>query len=257
MKLVIMIVLLLTSLVAFGQIDQRSSSNQWTYWGPEFYAAMKQRSFTKEEIRNIQSVQHTSVGYDNARRILFGEVYILDVKGENAVKDVYCDKIFTFKSPETTSSMHQKVNIEHTWPQSKFSTRYEKGMQKSDMHHLFLTDSVANSNRGNLDFADLRGVANEITAQDCDVSTFGRTGGRMAFMPPTPHLGNLARALFYFSVRYDMDIKREYETLLRQWHKNDPVDAEEIRRHTIIATKQKVRNPFVDHPEIVDMISDF
>jgi deoxyribonuclease-1 len=257
MKLVTMIVLLLVSIAAFGQIDQRSSSNEWTYWGPGFYSSMKQKTFTKDEIRKIQSVAQVSVGYDNARRFLFGEIYILNIKGENAVRDVYCDKVFTFKSPETTSGMHQKINIEHTWPQSKFNPRFEKGMQKSDMHHLFLTDSVANSNRGNLDFADLTGVANEITAQNCDISTFGRAGGRMAFMPPTPHLGNLARALFYFSVRYDLDIKSDYEKLLRQWHRNDPVDAEEIRRHTIIAKKQNVRNPFVDHPEIVDMISDF
>jgi endonuclease I len=37
----------------------------------------------------------------------------------------------------------------------------------------------------------------------------------------------------------------------------DPVDAEEIARHEVIAKYQKVRNPFVDFPQLVEKVADF
>ena len=40
-----------------------------------------------------------------------------------------------------------------------------------------------------------------------------------------------------------------------EWHKADPVDACEIlRNNKVESSVQKNRNPFVDHPEWVDVI---
>ena len=44
---------------------------------------------------------------------------------------------------------------------------------------------------------------------------------------------------------------------LREWHKADPVDARKEHAMKTIVALQKKRNPFIDHPEYVDQISDF
>jgi hypothetical protein len=46
----------------------------------------------------------------------------------------------------------------------------------------------------------------------------------------------------------------EEQALLKQWNTQDPPDAWEVGRNDYIETIQHNRNPFVDHPEYVDMI---
>lgn len=272
LKYVILFALVLSHTV-FAQVDQRIGK-QWAYYGQEFYNS---KTFSKVQLFNILSAKHssskgkldtigscngncyshTSVGYDGARKILFGEIQILRDAQGTYVLDVYCGKKFHFRDVTEASNMHTEVNIEHTWPQSKFSSRFDKGTQKSDMHHLYLTDSDANNKRGNHKFGDLKGSNDELNVQNCDISSLGRGGKDMIFMPPTSHRGNVARSLFYFSVRYDLEISADEEAVLREWHKNDPVDASEVVRHEQVSAHQKIRNPFVDHPEIVNSISNF
>ena len=47
------------------------------------------------------------------------------------------------------------------------------------------------------------------------------------------------------------------EEYLRRWNHLDPVDEEEIARNNAIAKIQGNRNPFIDHPEYADVISNF
>lgn len=273
-----LLMLILISFSTAAQVDQKISEDRWAYYGEQFYLAASKSLLDKATITKILNGKHTivkgqydsissscdgncyqhiSVGYDAARKFLFGEIYMLKDAEGTYVKDVYCGKKFHFRDVNDASNMHAEVNIEHTWAQSKFTSRYPTGTQKSDMHHLFLTDSKANSQRGNLDFADLTDVRNELNVQNCPNSKLGRSEGKMTFMPPAEHRGNLARALFYFSTHYELDLSRSVEKTLRQWHAADPVDSNEIARHEIIARVQKVRNPFIDHPEFVEKVSDF
>lgn len=265
---------LLLSASLYAQVGQRLPNKQIAYYGADFYAG----NITKASLAvilngshmssqgkldtigstcNTTCYKHTSVGYDGARQHLFGQIYGMRDSQGSYVNDVYCGKKFYFKGLGEVGGMHAQVNIEHTWPQSKFSSRYEKGVQKSDMHHLFLTDSKANSERGNFEFGNLDGVANELRVENCEISKLGHIQGGEVFMPPVAHRGNVARALFYFATRYEMVISKTQETTLRQWHAADPVDTNELARHEIIATVQKSRNPFVDYPELVNKISDF
>jgi hypothetical protein len=41
---------------------------------------------------------------------------------------------------------------------------------------------------------------------------------------------------------------------LRQWHADDPVDAREMSRNDVVYSYQGNRNPFIDHPEWVEML---
>ena len=63
--------------------------------------------------------------------------------------------------------------------------------------------------------------------------------------------------MFYFATVYNQKIDDEQEKVLRQWHKEDPVDANEMARNDKVEALQNNRNPYIDHPEYVDMIDDF
>jgi endonuclease I len=90
------------------------------------------------------------------------------------------------------------------------------------------------------------------------------------FEPIDEFKGDIARALFYFAVRYEamgshwndvtLDTSRYlfyqdwYIKLLKRWHEEDPVTAAEVVRNDRGQNFQKNRNPFIDHPEWVEEI---
>lgn len=258
------------------------------YYGEQFYRAL-QTSTGDKELKSIlhkilssshkasgsydqivdscsgnDCYEHFSVGYNSARTLLMGHFYLVETNDGYGVKDVYCDSIKTAKDfPGNSGPAPDRIpnaniiNIEHTWPQSRFSGRHNKGTQKSDMHHLFPTDSKLNSTRGNNSFGD---VVQDTQSFSCPTSArFGRgdSSGRYIFEPPDNHKGNVARALFYFSIRYELPIGPEEEADLRAWAKEDPIDQEEIERNDFIFSNQGNRNPFIDFPNLEETIADF
>jgi endonuclease I len=179
----------------------------------------------------------------------------------NYISDIYCHKRFGASAgvgpnviPDGT-----KINCEHTWPQSKFTKSYPNEMQKSDLHHLYPADSKANSIRGNDDFADVSNDSGKLTNISCNISKFGSsvTSSTDGFEPPLTHKGNVARALFYFSVRYKISIPKNEEDVLRRWDELDPVDQEEYDRNEAIEQVQDNRNPFIDFPGLANDINKF
>lgn len=204
-----------------------------------------------------------SLGYDGARVYLMGNYYLHRKGNSYAVVDVYCDSEKTAEDfrggtppgPDVVPD-HTVINIEHTWPQSRFTGRHNRGTQKADLHHLFPTDSELNAIRGNNSFGE---VVKDKKELKCAASRFGypEKSNRVVFEPPNNHKGNVARALFYFSIRYDVQLNLSEEETLREWSKADPVDEDEAHRNNEIYKVQKNRNPFVDFPELVDHISHF
>jgi hypothetical protein len=258
----------------FSQTNRKLANGQLAYYGESFYTA----KVTKESLfkvlnldhtivankhdliasgcQNGDCFRHTPVGYENARKIMFGELFLKKDDKGNFVEDVYCHKKFHFKEVADISNMGNIVNIEHTWPQSKFNGNFDKNAQKSDLHHLYPTDSSANSRRANHEFGDIGDHHDELNVQNCSHSQLGDISGHFIFTPPAEHRGNVARSLFYFATRYNIFIGPAEEMILRQWHKSDPIDSVEKARHEAIATHQKSRNPFIDFPELVEKISD-
>lgn len=267
-----------------------SQSTQKPYYGAEFYAHVlgyTHDAELKSAVKNILAsghvpteggfdklvvdcesqkncYKHTAYGYDRARQFIFGKFYLVKLDGNSyGIKEMYCDRVYQkedFKKgampgpgiiPDSSI-----INVEHTWPQSKFTGRYQKEMQKSDLHHLFPTDSVMNSLRGNTFFGE---VDHDKGKTKCDASRFGTgtIGNTPIYEPPQNHKGHVARALFYFSVRYEMPIRPEEEVILKKWNRENPVDQEEMVRNEAIAEVQGDRNPFIDHPEMAEQIADF
>ncbi len=145
-------------------------------------------------------------------------------------------------------------STEHSWPQSRGA---EEEPARSDMHHLFPTESLANTMRSN----NLYGET-VCSGAGCLWSVGGselghRVDGVKVFEVRPNFRGDVARAQFYFAIRYGYTIDPFVESTLRGWHEADPVDERERIRNERIRVLQDNRNPFVDRPDFVDGIEDF
>lgn len=201
--------------------------------------------------------QRRDISYRQARRYLFGELHLKKDDRGYFVADKYCreqvgeyDGVGPGQIPN-----HTVMNCEHTWPQSKFNRRHSRGLQKTDLHHLYPVYSRANSSRGNLPFGEVSQDRNSI----CQASRRGPAynTGATSYEPPDEHKGNVARAVFYFAVRYRLDISQGEEEYLRRWHQLDPVDEAELARNQRIYEIQGNRNPFIDDADLISYIKDF
>jgi len=136
------------------------------------------------------------------------------------------------------------------------------------MHHLFPAWYQANSHRSDNLYGESDCVPAEGTCSWPDLfegyepsqlgypSSPGYPGGLVFDVRPERR-GDVARAWFYMSVRYQMSIVDYVEAVLRAWHQADPPDQRELSRNAGVDAFQKNRNPFVDRPNYVDRISDF
>lgn len=210
----------------------------------------------RSELRSILMDSHRPLtDWKEAKKYLMQVVHLEKDEDGFYIKEVYCNRVIRVSVGPNKFPVNKNINVEHTWPQSKFPKR-KSIVQKSDLHHLYPTDSKANSKRGNFPFAEIiRGQSLE----GCAASTKGyssATGGDN-FMPPAHQKGNVARALFYFSVRYNVAIPDHEEIFLRQWNLIDPVDEFELRRNDLIEKVQGNRNIFIDEPDYADFIRNF
>ena len=211
----------------------------------------------KLELFKMTMKNHKALGYNPAKRALFGKLHLEKNQQGYYVRDLYCEINYTNGVGPGSMPDQNQLNCEHTWPQSKFTKSFPTELQKSDLHHLFPTDSKANSTRGNFEFAD---VTENENLNNCHASKSGPSivsGGHTYFEPPTSHKGNVARAIFYFSVRYKMPVSEAQEEFLRRWNDIDPVDEAEKLRNDEIEKLQGNRNPFIDNSNLIDQIQDF
>lgn len=194
---------------------------------------------------------HTVLGYNTARDRMYETVD--DPLNNDTLECVYTGrKIFAHNRTEAQA---QNFNAEHTWPQSNFGSA---DPMVSDINHLYPTDETANSQRANYPFGP---AVSNVTWQ-VGGSKLGRNpNGQTVFEPRDVHKGDVARALFYFLIRYPvnygsfMDANQEF--YLRQWYRSDAVSQKEILRNNAVATYQGKRNPLIDHPEFIDRITYF
>jgi endonuclease I len=192
---------------------------------------------------------HQSLGYNRARAAIFKT-------GLTNSHKIEC--VYTGRMTEPNGSLGPGgMNTEHSWPQSRGANREPA---RSDLHHLFPVDAQMNSTRGDFLFGDVTCLhgGNEECNVEQGGSALGQTeDGPMAFEVRTQKRGDIARAQFYFAVRYKLTIPPKTEETLKAWHHEDPPDDEETLRNDKIEERQNNRNPFVDRPAFVDAISDF
>lgn len=187
---------------------------------------------------------HKSYSYKDARTYMFGSFDNVD----GWVECVYTgEKIQTDGIPDVNTT---HFNNEHTWPQSKGA---DNEPEKSDIFHMYPTNEYANSKRGDYPFGN---VVSNITWQVGNSKLGNDKDGNIRFEPRDVHKGNVARSMFYFSIRYNNPYTylNSQEETLRKWMVLDEVDSKEMKRNNDIAFIQGKRNPFIDHPEFLDRI---
>ena len=153
------------------------------------------------------------------------------------------------------------IDIKTTWPALR------------DLHHLRACDSTVNSARGNK-FYDVSDPIdpNYTNSAHAEAPLCSRDSD--SWEPRAEDKGRIARAIFYMAVRFTGDRANEpalkltddstrivsgsnymgrLSTLLR-WNATFPVDAQEqLRNDRVYSLYQTNRNPFVDHPEWVNL----
>jgi deoxyribonuclease-1 len=198
--------------------------------------------------------RHTDVGYDQARDFMFGAVDDLD--NDDVVRCVYIGRALEKVSNRSSAYRNgDGLNAEHTWPQSLGA----EGTARSDLHHLFPADIRTNGLRGSLPFGEVKKV--EWTGGG---SVLGLDGwGKRVFQPRAEQKGNTARALLYFYTVYGASAAlnvtnfKVEEDVIKRWHVEDPVNAEEQARNAMVYNVQGNRNPYIDHPEFVARVGTF
>jgi len=200
---------------------------------------------------------NTTLGYRQAREHMFSDI-------DNEGGRVTC--VYTGVEMSTSGiPNHTVMNTEHTWPQSKFNSRFP---MKSDLHHLFPTLNPVNGARGNFPFAEIPDATTEkwylsnvsetsLPAASIRDNYSEWTNG--SFEPREDHKGNVARAMVYFWVVYGNDnisanwIDSQLATFA-QWDRDDPIDAKEQARNVKIKAIQGNENPFILDPTLLQRV---
>ena len=215
---------------------------------------------------------NTEDSFDRAKEQMYNRVD----RDNDSVRCVYSDTFVNLvdDNGKLKPDPAAGVQAEHTWA-SKAKWVGEgyhfkrSSVPGADLHHLYPVRRGINASRGNHPFGALGSDARELfvnadgTLNDEEGGT--RSGSRRdpnedgitVFQPRADHRGNVARAMFYMSVRYWMPITDDMEDALRQWHVNDPVDDAEIGRNNRVQNVQGNRNPFIDDPSLVETIDDY
>ncbi len=184
---------------------------------------------------------HTVLGYTKARDYMYGDVD-QDSTGTGYIECAYTGRRAKINSRAT--AVTENFNCEHTFPQSKFSS---KDPMVSDLWHMYSVDERANTQRSDNPF----GIVTKAT-WDSGGSKF-QSG---LFEPRDRHKGRAARSLFYMAVIYQdfTGFVAPQEPILRKWHQSFAVLPTEQTRAKRVTKYQKNYNPFIDHPEFVSRI---
>jgi len=200
-------------------------------------------------------------------------------ENDGTILDIYSEKpvgpdAYNYDLTQNISSASaegQGWNREHGMPQSTFYGIYP---MYSDLHYLIPTDAYINQRRSNYPYARNNGSSLTFT----NGSKLGKSTtpgySNTVYEPIDEFKGDVARYLLYFVVRYEGSLnifnhllatspldgteEKGYEswyiTMLKEWNALDPVSQREIDRNNAVFAIENVRNPFIDHPEYVNLI---
>ena len=210
-------------------------------------------------------IDHKDPGYD----ALWNIYKTTDRRADGKVWDMYSNASnFTFGSDQCGNYGGEGdcYNREHSIPKS-----WRGGSKYSDAHIVVPTDGYVNNRRGNEPFGEVGSSTytsknNFSKLGSCITSGYSGT----VFEPNDEYKGDFARIYFYAATRYYDEcgnwsgtgfsgsfpyLDEWVRKMMLRWHELDPVSEKEIDRNdAVYATSQGNRNPFVDYPELVDLI---
>lgn len=159
---------------------------------------------------------------------------------------------------------------EHVWAKSRGDFGNNEG-EGTDAHHLRPCDNSINSTRNNRNFDKCISCKDVIDAGENTGSKYDEK--LWSFEPRDEVKGDVARMIFYMVIRYEgdngeLDLELQDELLSRSdksplhsnmstlisWHNQDSISDFERNRNEVIFDLQGNRNPFIDHPNLVNHI---
>lgn len=236
-----------------------------------YYKAAEGKSGA-ELLKTLESIvgEHTNVGYNG----LWSLYKKSDVTADGYIWDMYSTAKFTPGKQQcgSYSAVGDCYNREHSFPKSWFN---DASPMVSDAFHIVPTDGKVNGQRSNYPYGE---CANGNTLSSSgSVRALGKLGrstfpgySGTVFEPDDQYKGDFARNYFYMAAAYnsrigswhsDMLAGNSYPAfsswainLLLKWSRQDPVSQKEIDRNNAVYAAQHNRNPFIDHPELVEYI---
>ena len=197
-------------------------------------------------------------GYGAARDLMYGITDDLDVGADGLVTCVYTGIQVEADGTRSPGQGDEMITTEHSWPRSDGAASFPA---EGDLHHLFPAVAHANGTRGVYPFGSVAcgGEGEPACRWSVGGSHLGPAegGGGDVFEVRPEHRGDIARAHFYFAVRYELAIPAGEEAVLRAWHCDDPPSDAERARNDAIEAHQQNRNPFVDQLQLVGRIADY
>ncbi|WMS90982.1 endonuclease [Pseudoalteromonas sp. HL-AS1] len=237
----------------------------------------------KTELYNIIK-DHNAQGYSAIWNFYDSSARDTYFENDNSILDMYSEKPNGSDSYNYAAVSDQCGNYsgeggcynrEHSFPKSWFGGTIEP--MNSDVHHIYATDGYVNSKRSNFPFGEVASASFTST----NGSKLGSASSSLnysgtVFEPIDEFKGDFARAYFYMATRYENVIgtwqtkttssnavlngssNQVFESwvvaMLLNWHNSDPVSQMELDRNQAAFEFQGNRNPYIDHPEFVEMI---
>ena len=266
MKLKLLFTALLFSLISYAQIPAG------------YYTTATGTGYTlKTQLYNIIK-GHTDNGYDGLYTTYLTSDRDYYYENDGTVLDMYSENP-TGTDPYTysTSSSTDKCgnysvegdcyNREHIIPQSVFN---ESSPMRNDAHFITPTDGKVNGLRSAFPHGTVAS-ASKTTLNGSKLGSSGVSGySGTVFEPIDEFKGDIARMYFYFATRYENTVSgysydmfdgssdkvftTAFLNMLLTWHAQDPVSPREIARNNAIYARQNNRNPYIDHPEYVQLV---
>lgn len=119
----------------------------------------------------------------------------------------------------------------------------------ADLHNHYPALVRVELARRNAQFAEL---GDDVPSKFADIGCNMKASYQLV-EPRDEAKGNIARAIFYMHVEYDLPIVG-LVSMYKAWHRLDPPDAEEKARNGRIEALQGTRNRFIDDPSLVDRL---
>lgn len=258
--------------------DASLSTSVRAYYGEAYGLS---GSELKAKLQEIVTTTHDSGTYAGLWT-MYGTTDVLSHDGSTCIWDIYSSTsedgssasywlIYSTDqaSGSTPSTEGVCYNREHSWPQNTFNGEDTGDPEYSDGHHIVPTDVVVNNKRSNYAYGEVgtyTWISQNGSMLGSSTSDLGYTG--MVFEPIDCYKGDIARMHFYMALRYYNDTDFEacawaaagakllpwYDDMLREWAELDPVSAKELARNDAVAAHQGNRNPFIDYPELIDLV---
>ena len=212
---------------------------------------------------------HTQVDYDDFKTTIITDFFERDtVGGQKVINCQYSNETKVYTAPFGYNDLNytREHRMAFSWINFNNISRaqFEDTPEGCDIHSLDLVQGNVNTQRLNYPFSS--DIPNPSYTY-IDFTQGRDSRNKSVAQVRNDRKGDVARAIFYMMVAYNgkyasnwgldgllSDAENQELSQLLDWHDQDPPDAFEIARHEYVYSKQGNRNPFIDHPGLVDCI---